>query len=271
MFTLNHAQENTAVQLVRKVRALGIDVPEQVAAEAKLYQQIRREDEHVNRAMQAAALRLTNVPLAEFDSAKTEFITSAATAYVTTNGASAALADAVGRRLTSAVDRVIHQWEKSVVELFNATVAEFDLNGVADNLPNLGDKFNNSVLSFGQAEGAAVQAWKDATDRLRPIWDVYCSIAVWDGYDAPDNVTVDTQSLGLLTACRLGRPTSFNAAGGVAVWLVSVNSNTDNAKRWGQLATFIAPVKYGGYPLHLHTNAEAVAISASLRRPSAAA
>ncbi|OMC07548.1 hypothetical protein A5735_02630 [Mycolicibacter heraklionensis] len=269
MYTLNHAQENTAVQLVRKVRALGIEVPKQVAAEAKLYQEVRREDDIANRAMQTAASRLTTVPLAEFDSAKTEFITTAATAYVTTNGASAALADAVGRRLTSAVDQVTHQWEKAAVELFNEVVAKFDLNGVAGDLPDLSDRFNNSVLSFGQAEGAAVQAWKDAADRLHPIWDVYNAIAVWDGYDAPGYATSDAPSNGYLTACRLGSPGSFHTAECVAAQLVGATTGTDASRLWGPLMPFIlAPLN--GYELRLNTSGMAIAIRASIQPVAAA-
>ncbi|KKB97829.1 hypothetical protein [Mycolicibacter arupensis] len=264
MFTLNHQQENTAVQLVRKVRALGIEVPKQVAAEAKLYQEVRREDDIANRAMQTAASRLTTVPLAEFDSAKTEFITTAATAYVTTNGASAALADAVGRRLTSAVDRVIHQWENSVVELFNATVAEFDLNGVAGDLPDLSDKFNNGVFDLGRAQGEAVQRWRDAAERLHPLWQIVKALVVWNGEDDPEDVTADAPSTGLLTACRFGNPGSMSTAGTVATMLVGANLGTDAAKRWGPLMPFVlAPLN--GYELHLNTSSQAAATRASIQ------
>lgn len=268
MPTINHAEENSALGLIRNVRALGIDVPEAVAAEAKLYNDTRQEESHAADELRDASANLSTVPLGEFDAAKAELVSASSRLFAIHNGLGDALLNVVGERLLKAVYHATDGWEAQAVARFNSVVDEFGLNECAGDLPNLGDKYSPGVLNIGRAQGDAVQRWRDAAEQLHPLWNVYTTIARLEGHEI-GKVTADTRSAGLLLACRLGHPGTFRAADAAATTFVSVSEGTDAAKRWGPLMPFVAPVLHG-YELHLHTSAEAAAIRLEIQ-PGAAA
>lgn len=255
---INHAEQNSALQLVRHIRELGIDVPKHVAAEANLYAETRQEGTRANDALRDASLNLATVPLDEFDAAKAELVAASNTAWAVHNGLGDALLDVAGQRLMRAVYGATRGWEAAAVALFNGVVDEFGLNDVAGDLPDLSDVLNSGVLSLGKAQGEAVERWRNASERLHPLWDVYATIARLEGHEI-GRVTVDTKASGLVTACRLGHPGTFGAAEGAATTFVSVSAGTDAAKRWGPLMPFVIPALHG-YALHLNTSDEAAAI-----------
>ncbi|MDQ2626960.1 MAG: hypothetical protein M3Y90_08155 [Actinomycetota bacterium] len=258
MPTINHAEENSALGLVRKVRDLGIAVPEAVNAEAKLYQDTRQEESRAGEALRDASAKLATVSLDEFDAAKQELVSASNRLFAVHNGLGDALLNVAGERLLKAVYSATADWEAEAVARFNSIVDEFGLNEVAGDLPNLADVHNSGVLSLGRAQGEAVERWRNAADRLHPLWSAYTTIARLEGHDI-GRVTADSRSSGLVLACRLGHPGTLGVADAAATTFVSVSEGTDSAKRWGPLMPFVVPV-LRGYELHLHTSDEAAAI-----------
>lgn len=255
---IHHAEQNSAIQLIAKVRELGITVPKPVADEAKLYQDTRQEESRAGDALRDASANLARVPLAEFEAAKAELVLASGRLFAVTNGLGDALLTVAGERLLKAVYHATADWEAETVARFNSIVDEFGLNEVAGDLPDLTDVHNSGVLSLGRAQGEAVERWRNAAEQLHPLWNVYTTIARLEGHDI-GKVTADTRSAGLLLACRLGHPGRLGVADAAATTFVSVSEGTDSAKRWGPLMPFAVPALHG-YELHLHTSAEAAAI-----------
>lgn len=265
---IHHDEQNAALQLIRKVRDIGIDVPKPVAAEATLYRNTQREESRAGEALRDASSKLATVALSEFDAAKAELVSASNRLFAVHSGLGDALLNVAGERLLRAVYHATPDWEAEAVARFNSIVDEFGLNEVAGDLPNLADVHNSGVLSLGRAQGEAVQRWRDAAERLHPLWIVYTTVARLEGHDI-GRVTADTRSAGLVLACRLGHPGTFGVADAAATTFVSVSEGTDSAKRWGPLVPFVVPALHG-YELRLHTSSEAAEIRLAIQ-PGAAA
>jgi|GEM_PF-4976749 len=260
---IHHEEQNSALQLIRKVRELGIDVPEAVNSESKMYRDTQREESRAGEALRDASSKLATVALSEFDAAKAELVSASNRLFAVHNGLGDALLNVAGERLLKAVYSATADWEAEAVARFNSIVDEFGLNEVAGDLPNLGDKYGPGVLSMGRAQGEAVERWRNAAEQLRPLWGIYVRIAVLEGHEI-GKVTADTRSAGLVLACRLGHPGTLGVADAAATTFVSISSGTDAAKRWGPLAPFVVPALHG-YELHLHTSSEAAEIRLAIQ------
>lgn len=246
------------LRLLGRIRSVGIDVPPEVNAESKLYQDVRLKQTHLQRARSLAASNLLAVSTDEFDAAQAAF-SEAVAKERTFTAIQGELLRMSEQRLSGAISRYAYTWEREVVNRFNQVVDEFDLNQAARNLPNLADTQNTTIMRIDREQGEAVQTWRNAVWRLHPLWEAYTHLAVWRGLEAPSVVTAETRSVGILTACRLGDPGSFETADGVTTSLVEAHARTQGVAGWDSLLPFIIPAIHG-YPLHLNTNSDATRI-----------
>lgn len=257
------SDENSTLQLIQSVRQLGIEIPKPVEDERALYRETKQEAAAASAALQSASAGLGTVSVADFAAAKDELITASGRAFAIDNGLGDALLNVVGQRLIRATYGALADWESEAVKLFNAIVSEYRLNEVAGDLPDLADQNNSTVLRLGRAQGEAVQQWRDAAEKLYPVWDVYSRIAQIEGHEMT-GVTADSRSTGLMLACRLGNPGRFSVADGVATTFVSIGVGADSVRPWGPLMPFVVPAIHR-YELHLSTSDRAAAIRASIQ------
>ena len=93
---IHHDEQNSALQLIRKVRELGIDVPKPVAAEATLYRDTQREESRAGEALRDASSKLATVALSEFDAAKAELVSASNRLFAVHSGLGDALLNVAG-------------------------------------------------------------------------------------------------------------------------------------------------------------------------------
>lgn len=248
---------NALISIVNGVAGLGIDVPDQVHAEARLYQSLRPAQKSAETAHADALSRLRLAPLEEFDAAREDVITASLSLFAIASGVDRQVLEVSTRRLQAVVYDSIGDWETAVVDRFNGVVDRDELNSAAGYLPNLADPGSYNVLSLTEAQGRAVSAWVAATNELRPLWRVYTNLARFNGHTIGP-AGADDLSANLFTACILGNPGTYGRADNAATIMASASFRSDATSRYGQLIPFVIPA-LSGYDLRLSTPDQASA------------
>lgn len=249
---------NSLISIVNGVAGLGIDVPDRVHAEARLYQSLRPAQKTAETAHADALSRLRSAPLEEFDAAREELITSSLSLFAITSGVDRQVLEVSARRLQAVVYDAVGGWESEVVDRFNEVIDRYQLNEAAGYLPNLADPGSYNVLSLTEAQGRAVNAWVTAAAELRPLWHVYVHLARFNGHTIGP-VSADDLSANLFTACVLGNPGTYGRADNAATIMASASFRSDATSRYGQLIPFVIPA-LSGYDLRLSTPDDASVI-----------
>lgn len=249
---------NALVTLVKGVTQLGIDVTEQVHAEARLHESLRSSRKTAETAHEEALYRLRTVPLDEFDSARQELVQASLSLFAVAQGVDRALLDASASRLQAVVFDSVAEWEIEVVDRFNEVVDRYELNDVAVHLPDFADPGSFDVLSLTANQGRAVDAWRDAADELRPLWRLYTNMARFNGHTLGP-ASANDLSANLFTACVLGDPGTFGRADGAAAKMAALSAGANAPRKYGQLMPFVIPA-LSGYDLRLSTPDEASVI-----------
>lgn len=249
---------NSLISIVNGVAGLGIDVPDRVHAEARLYQSLRPAQKTAETAHADALSRLRNVPIEEFDAARDDLIATSLSLFAIASGVDQQVLDVSARRLQAVVYDSVDGWETAVVERFNDVVDRYKLNEAAGHLPNFADPKSFNVLSLTETQGRAVSAWVAATAELGPLWRVYINLARFNGHTIGP-ASADDLSANLFTACVLGNPGTFGRADHAATIMASASFRSDATSKYGQLIPFVIPA-LSGYDLQLSTPDEASVI-----------
>lgn len=260
MLTQNAVINRRSLGLVKSISKLGIEVPKQVRAEVRIYEDVEKAHDAAQSDYDAAAAGLRTAEAHEFDTARDGFIQAASDLQTFVQGAGTALIDAAVHRLNSAIYDASPAWESAIVDQFNAVVAQHELNEVAGNLPDLGDPRLINVLSFTRAQGDAVDRWKTASGQLRPLWEAYKRIATHHGHEIGP-VSSNNVATNMFTACVLGDPGTRHTLEAATGRLSAMGSvpRPDSVQRYAEISPFIVPVLHG-YELNLSSLADAAAI-----------
>lgn len=244
-------QGASSLALVSTIRALDIEIPEAVTAEVKLYSDLKDARGLAQRDYDAAVSTLRSVEVDKFDAAKTDVVNASVQLFAITQGVDNILVKTVADRLANRVYDAAPGWESAVVERFNETVAHYELNDVAADLPDFSDPGSFNVLSLGERQGHAIARWRTAADYLNPLWSAYRKLAVSNGHELGP-VDAGDRATNLFTACVIGDPGSLGTADAAATKLASIAVGGKSVKAYAAITPFVVPALVG-YDLHLHT------------------
>lgn len=259
--TVDH-QGNGALHIVSRIREIGIEIPKTVQDEVRLAKSYSESQKATSGAMSLAKRELVTVPASGFDKAKDDLVSLAITAFSLSNGIDKVLVEACSHRVWLAVTDALPEWETEVVERFNEVVDRYELNRVSADLPNL-DLLGFKVMTMTRAQANAIEKWRDASQELQPLWQVYSKMAsLIDNPVGP--LTSDNLAINMFTACVLGDPGSFRTAHSVATTFAGIAGGSDAVSHYGPALPFILPAMYG-YQLHLSTLDDATAIRRAIQ------
>lgn len=246
----------SAMTLVRDMReTVGIEIPDSITDEIELYKGLSKSKESQTRDLQAAVSALYNVEPTEFEAARRHVIDVSLRGFAA-DEVDKLVVDAAAHRVRGRVFDVALSWQATVVDRFNQCVEDFRLNEVADDLPNFTDPGSFNVVSLSQAQGHAVDHWRNASVHLKELWSLFSRLVAERGDHILGPAGVEDLSTNLLLSCVLGDPGSIRVAEAAATRFASVAGGSNSVRAFGPLLPFVIPVVVG-YPLRLHTMQQA--------------
>lgn len=192
---------NRLSQLVKRLDTMGIEVPKDLLAEAKMTNTLRIAEDRNNASRQAALLKLRNAPISEFQKVlESTQDTWNITAQVDQKKLDEEVEIIRYQRLSGGLRAASHGLYKGLSEQMNEVIDNYGLN--THQLP-LGLTDNYDFMRSTPEEMAAIQAFRNAAPELDLRWDAYRMIAIEMGLDL--NIgDVDELSPGLDVAFTLG-------------------------------------------------------------------
>lgn len=243
-------------QLVKRLDTLGIEVPPDLLAEAKMTDTLRMSQNKNNATRQAALLKLRNAPITEFQSQ----LESAQDTWDNTAQVDQALFDEqveiiryqrLSERLRTASEGIY----KGLADRMNKVIHQFDLN--THRLPyNLTDNFD--FMRSSAEDMAAINAYRSAAPVLDSYWNAYQSVAKEMGLDLTVG-DVDELSQGLDVAFLLGAVDSIYTAMNIEKGMRTAKQGLDSMKLVAPIAPW-AVFSLEGVKLDVKTPQEARAI-----------
>lgn len=244
-----HARITQLGSIVRSLRGLGLDIPDDVEAELKLSETHRATAGDAATALRVARNNLDYVPADEFDSALAEFEKASIRALTTQNEDAEIIYNVIASRLESAVLRHYDEWIELTAHGYNKVVESNDLNKHGRNLPDLTAK-HLRVLDLSSTHTLAIEAWKASEPELSRYWGVYSRLARLTGHQIGAQ-GADSAGENMWLACVLGEA-SWSQAESAAVVLASIAAGSDASVEIANLTPHIIP-SVVGYDLSLTT------------------
>lgn len=243
-----------ALQFARQALAMDLPVPDKLADEVDLFNQVRRPVDSAARTELLGAVADVNAVEAagwEKSVAKLRKVILADLAEERLQQSLLAITDS---RLLNAVHAALPSIERGVVDQMNAVVAEHRLNDYRVALQGVLLKPDASALDFTRAETDALHAWADASSILHSLWKFFADLARFSG-DPVTSGGPDEISTNLVTACTLGVPATFGQARAAAVEIAEIGMSAGGAAKYRKLGLFAVPV-LAGYDLDVATRSQ---------------
>ncbi|SKV22909.1 Uncharacterised protein [Mycobacteroides abscessus subsp. abscessus] len=173
---------STAVNVIRDLRRVGIEIPVAVESEMNLYRSVQETQRQATATLQDAFSRMRTCSPDEWDDNAQALSAALTTSRNLENGLTANLLTVASNRFTSTTYRYAQHWSAQLVVKLNELVESTGWNTYVKQLPSL-ERGQVRVLSLTTVQSTAVEACLSAVKEFNPLWDLLVRLSNEIGYE----------------------------------------------------------------------------------------
>ncbi|WP_255788464.1 hypothetical protein [Mycobacteroides abscessus] len=173
---------STAVNIIRDLRRVGIEIPTSVESELNLFRSVRETERQATAALQDAQSRMRTCSPDEWDENARALSAALTTWRNLENGLTANLLTVASNRFTNTAYGYAQHWSAQLVVKLNELVESTGWNTYVKQLPSF-ERGLVRVLSLTTVQSTAVEACLSAVDEFNPLWSLLVRLNNEIGYE----------------------------------------------------------------------------------------